>query len=154
MPTNILRQNTKPKHDRRPPPPASPHTIVFAARKFSIRARLAANATADRLWAALPLHTTVETWGKSVLLEVPVESGRERGARVLGRIGEIYHCAEDDRIVIAFGPTPISRPGEIRLPRPCTLLATTEDDLTGLAFIMPGEKISILRGEAAGNPCT
>lgn len=149
MPTNILRQTTKPRNVSRTPVTGPERDIVVSVRGIAIRARLASTATGDRLWAALPLHTTAETWGQSLLLEVPIESGRERGARLLGQIGEIYYKAADDRIVIVFGPTPISRQGEIRLPSPCNLLATTTDDVTALAAVTPGEKISIFRGEGA-----
>ena len=150
MPTNILRQaSRKPTPSPADPRTTAPREILITAGRVDLRARLAQTPTADRLWAALPLHSNVERWGSSVVFEVPIESGRERGAKLLGQIGEIFYRAEDDRIMIVFGPTPISRPGEIRLPRPCNLLATTADDVTALAPIVPGQKISILRAEGA-----
>ena len=80
-----------------------------------------------------------------VHFDLPVVCGRERGARINGRAGEIYYWSEDERIIIPFGPTPISRPDEMRLPRPCNVLATTQDDVTRLSVVTPGEKVSIRR---------
>ena len=115
----------------------------------AVAARVArTTATADRLWAALPLFSTAETWGDSLHFELPIETGRERGARLNGELGEVYFWADDDRILIAFGPTPISRPNEIRLPRPCNVLARTQDDVRALKAVTPGEKVSVRRAGA------
>ncbi len=148
MPTNILRHASR-KAASSPPGPvtATVRDILISTGSVRLRARLAPTATGERLWAALPLHSRAETWGRSVKVKVPIESGRERGAKLLGQIGEIYYLAEDDRIMIVFGPTPISMSGEIRLPRPCNLLATTTDEVSALAAVVPGQKISILRAE-------
>jgi hypothetical protein len=89
------------------------------------------------------LFSTAETWGKSIHFEVPVETGRERGARLLSEPGDICFWVEDDRIIIAFGATPISRGSEIRLPRPCNVWAKAIDDVTPLKEVVPGEKVSI-----------
>lgn len=144
MPTNLLRKASKPALSEARAKPSIRREIVITAGRVKIGARLAVTATAERLWAALPIYSTAETWGDSLHFETPVESGRERGAKVNGIAGEIYYWSEDDRVLIVFGPTPISRPGEIRLPRPCNLLATTSDDVSALRIVTPGEKVSVV----------
>jgi hypothetical protein len=109
----------------------------------SIRAELLDTPTAERIWAALPIYSTAETWGGAVHFETPVESGRERGAKALACAGEIAFWSEEDRVIIAFGPTPISKPGELRLPRSCNIWATALDDPTLLKAVTPGEKVSL-----------
>ena len=116
---------------------------MLRAGRVSIRAELLDTPTAERIWAALPIHSTAETFGAAIHFEVPVESGRERSAKLLGVPGEVYYWSEEDRIILAFGPTPISRPGEVRLPSPCNLWATTRDDVTLLKKVRPGEKVSL-----------
>ena len=74
-------------------------------------------------------------------------SGRERGARQLGEPGDIYFWVEDDRIMIVFGRTPISRPGEMRLPRPCNLWARALEDVGVLKAVRPGEKVTVTPAE-------
>lgn len=144
MPTNILRKRPKPsarndgaKRGR------APRRVLIKAGRVSLTADLLTTATADRIWAALPLHSTVETWGHAIHFEVPIETGRDRTARTLASPGDICFWVEDDRVIIAFGATPISRPGEMRLPRPCNVWAKTLDDVTPLKVVTPGEKVSV-----------
>lgn len=146
-PTNFLRAKAKPAAASGPAqrPRGEVRRIVITCGRVGIRARLADTPTADRIWAALPLHSTAETWGASVHFEVPIESGRERGARQLVDKGQIAYWSEDDRIIIGFGPTPIARPTEIRLPRPCNVWAVALDDVAALTAVQPGEKVSVVR---------
>jgi hypothetical protein len=144
MPTNLPRKKAplvRP-HGRQAGQTAR-RRIVIKAGRVTIRAELLATPTADRIWAALPLHSTAETWGQAVHFETPVETGRERGARMLAQAGEICFWVEEDRVLIAFGPTPISRPGEKRLPSPCNVWANAIDDVTLLNVVAPGEKVSV-----------
>ena len=145
MPTNFLRQRTpKPGSSAGSAKSAvAGRRVLINAGRVSIRAELLETPTASRVWAALPLFSTAETWGRSVHFEVPVETGRERAARTLSEPGDICFWVEDDRVIIAFGPTPMSRDREIRLPRPCNVWAKALDDVTLLKDVIPGEKVSI-----------
>jgi hypothetical protein len=116
---------------------------LIKAGRVAIKAELLATTTADRVWAVLPIFSTVETWGQSIHFETAVETGRERGARTLISPGEIAFWVEDDRIIIVFGPTPMAKPGELRLPRPCNVWAKALDDVTLLKTVTPGEKVSV-----------
>ena len=143
MPTNLLR-NKQPKPAR---PSAHvvglPRRVLIRAGRVAIRAELLATPTADRIWAALPLHSTAEVWGQSIHFETPIETGRERAARQLASPGDICFWVENDRVLIAFGPTPISRPGELRLPSPCNVWAKALDDVTPLKEVASGEKVAM-----------
>lgn len=148
MPTDILRRASKAASAgpaRKPPArKGGPRRIVLKSGRIAIQAELLETPTAERIWAALPLFSSAEQFGSAVLFEVPVETGRERGAKVLATVGEFYFWSEEDRIVVVYGPTPISRPGEIRLQAPSNVWAWTSDDLGPLKKIGPGEKISIV----------
>ena len=144
MPTNILRKrNTGPRKPAARGEAHRPRRVLITAGRIAIRAELCRTVTADRIWAALPLYSTAETWGGSVHFETPVETGRDSTARTLAALGDICFWVEDDRILIAFGRTPVSRPGEIRLPRPCNVCAKAIDDVTLLKDVAPGEKVSV-----------
>ena len=148
MPTNLLRgQNRSVAPDkevarRRARKPADRRILITAGR-VKVQAQLLDTPTADRIWQTLPLYSTAEPWGQAIHFATPVESGRERNARQLATLGDIYFWVEDDRVVIVFGPTPISRPGELRLPRPCNLWARALDDVRVLKAVRPGEKVSV-----------
>ena len=45
--------------------------VEIVAGRVKVRARLFDTLTADRIWAALPLHSTAETWGAVIHFETP-----------------------------------------------------------------------------------
>ena len=61
-----------------------------------------------------------------------MHTGRERNARLNVQPGDVCFWSENDRVLIGFGPTPISMANEIRLMRPCNIWATALDDVTAL----------------------
>ena len=119
---------------------------MLTAGRVSLRLQLRDTATARLVWRALPLHSTAETWGSSIHFETPLETGRDRTAKTIATVGDIYFWVEQDRILVPFGPTPISRPGECRLPCPCNVWAQALDDVRQLATVTPGEMVSMLAG--------
>ncbi|MGE3708781.1 MAG: cyclophilin-like family protein [Hyphomicrobiaceae bacterium] len=144
MPTNILRKVPKQSVKPRSPVSAADRiAILTAGRAPPIRLQLSATETAAIVWRSLPLFSTAETWGECVHFEVPVECRRDRTAKLNGETSEVYFWTEDDRIIVPFGPTAISRAGEIRLPRPCNLWAVALDDVRALIDVTPGEKVSL-----------
>lgn len=143
MPTNILRNRRGPAKAPSRPAVQPPRIALIRAGRTSLRIELSATPTADRIWAALPFHSVAVTWGRAIHFETPVETGRDPTARELANPGDICFWIEDDRVLIAFGPTPISRPGEIRLPRPCNVWAKALDDVTLLKDVASGEKVSV-----------
>ena len=144
MPTNLLRKADGKPQRAGQTAASGPRIATLTAGSARIRLALADSATADRIWQALPLHSTAQTWGESIHFEIPVESGRDRTARINGAVGEIYFWTEDDRVLIPFGPTAISRAGECRLPSPANVWAVALDDVHALAAVRPGEKVSLV----------
>jgi len=132
-----------PKPSRKRVAKAADRRVEISAGTVKIRAQLLDTPTADRVWRALPLHSTAQTWGEAIHFETHVEYGREPTARTLVEPGDICFWVEDDRIIIAFGRTPVSRPNEYRLPRPCNLWARALDDVRVLKAVRPGEKVSV-----------
>lgn len=148
-PTNVLRDTPrKPKRTAKPGPAASRREIMIRAGSAVLRARLLDTPTADRIWEQLPLYTTAETWGHAVHFETHVETGRETGAKASVKPGQIVYWSEQDRVLIAFGETPISAAGEIRLPCPCNIWAMALDDVAALAVVQPGERVAVLKADS------
>lgn len=151
MPTNYLRSRNHPSPAgaTRPGPQTShPRIIEITAGSATLRAELLDTPAADRLWRALPLFSTAELWGDSLHFKIPLRSGRERNARLNGEPGAIYFWSHEERILIPYGQTPISRAREIRLPSPCNMLARSLSDTSLLKCVTPGEKVAI---KAASN---
>jgi hypothetical protein len=151
MPTNLLRRTASKATPAAKPAVAAPRLALMTAGRVAIRLRLLDTPTADRLWAALPLYAAAEPWGQSIHFETPVESGRERGARLHGCPGEVFFWINEDRVLIPYGRTPISRPGEMRLPHPCNIWAQALDDVALLKTVRPGDRVELKRlGEKPG----
>lgn len=155
MPTNLVRRRL----DERGAPEQKPRTPVLervarlTAGRVAIRLRLLQTRTADLIWGALPLYSIVETWGESIHFDTPMKTGRERTAKLNVAPGDVCFWTEDERVVLAWGATPISRHGEIRLMRPCNVWASAIDDPAALAVVTPGEKV-ILAWESVGGRVT
>lgn len=149
MPTNVLRASrAKPSPTaagRNSGAQGAERIAIVKVRSLVVRISLADTATANRIWQQLPLHSTIETWGQSIHFETHVESGRDRTARLSIVPSDAAYWSEDDRIILAWGPTPISGRGEIRLMRPCNIWGRLLDDPSVLADITPGERITLAR---------
>lgn len=151
MPTNILR-NRGSKISAKDAAKSRASRKLIAARSVRVAigsvefsAILRDTAAADRIWAALPLYSTAETWGQAIHFELPIESGREAGATLKAAPGQLYFWSDEHRVILAFGATPLSRDGEMRLPVPCNAWASTTADLSALKTITPGQKVSLER---------
>ncbi|MDX2156229.1 MAG: cyclophilin-like family protein [Hyphomicrobiaceae bacterium] len=150
-PTNLLRTARKTRSgidQGGPRRRGEPREILIRAGTVALRARLRETSTADRIWAALPIYGTAETWGDAIHFETHVETGREADARARVAPGEIAYWTEDDRVMIAFGETPLSRSGEMRLPCPCNIWAVALDDVGALVAVRPGERVAVLVAES------
>ena len=149
MPINYLRTSEKPAKARaRPAPKPGPaRCALLKAGRVSLKIQLLDTVTATLIWRALPLYSIAETWGASIHFECPVRAGRERTARLNVAAGDVCYWSEDDRVMIGWGATPISRPNEIRLMRPCNIWAKALDDASVLDVVTPGEKVSLVRLE-------
>ena len=150
-PTNILRETSaagaanKPKRRRGS---GGARVILIHVGKVAFHARLLATPTADRILSALPLYGTAERWGDSVHFEIPIKSGREAAARWNVKAGEIAFWSDDDRIIIGFGPTPLSKPSEIRMPSPANIWAVTDADVSQLSQVIGGERVAVLLADS------
>ncbi len=149
MPTNLIRR----KFDQGGAPGArlaydggeTNRQARLTVGRYKLRLALLDTRTADLIWRALPLHSIAETWGESIHFGTPFKTGRERTARLNVSPGDVCFWSEDERVVLAWGPTPISRPDEIRLMRPCNIWARAIEDPAILAGVTPGEKVSLER---------
>ena len=124
--------------------------ILIRAGKVAIRARLLETPTAERIWAALPIRAEAQMWGREVYFHSPVSSDCEPGARDVVSAGEIAFWPEGGAIAIGFGPTPMSRKGEIRMASPCNIWAMALDDVSSLKSVHAGEDVTIVESNGRG----
>ena len=118
--------------------------ILIQAGNVSIRARLLDTPTADQIWQALPITAAAQTWGREVYFRTSIARQREPGARDVVRAGEIAFWPDGCSIAIGFGPTPLSKRGEIRMASPCNVWAMALDDVADLKGVYAGERVTVL----------
>ncbi|MDX2289495.1 MAG: cyclophilin-like fold protein [Hyphomicrobiaceae bacterium] len=122
--------------------------MLIRAGAVAIRAELLETPTATRIWQALPIYAKARTWGEEVYFGVPVVEPTEADARDVVERGDIAFWPDGRAISIGYGPTPISRSGEIRLASPCNVWARALDDVRMLRAVRAGEDIAVLEADS------
>lgn len=121
----------------------STRNIVFRVGDIELIASPRNTPTAHAITAALPIHSSAQTWGDEVYFATPVKSELEEDARAVVAAGEIAFWVEGQCIAIGFGPTPISQGDEIRLAARTNIWADAIDDVRLLKSVTAGESIRV-----------
>ena len=117
--------------------------IRFDFGALTLDAELLDTPTAKAIAAALPISSSVLTWGEEVYFDVPVEVKREADARAVVTPGEIAFWPDGPAIAIGFGRTPISKGNECRLASPCNVFAKALSSVKVLGKVKAGSKVAV-----------
>lgn len=117
--------------------------IRFQFVTLTLDAELLESPTARAIAAALPISSSVLTWGEEVYFEIPVKLPAEKDARAVVTPGEIAYWPQGHCIALGYGRTPISRGDEIRLASPCNIFARATGDVKALAKVRAGSKVAV-----------
>ena len=103
--------------------------------------------TADAVWGCLPLHASANTWGDEIYFSIPVQKGLESDARDVVEIGDMGYWPSGAAFCIFFGPTPVSRSGEIRPASAVNVFGKVTGQSGLLKNITDGSAITIAKAE-------
>ena len=117
--------------------------VVINVDEVIIRVQTLDTPTAKSVMAACPIKSNVSIWGEEVYFSTPVSVPREVSSKSIVEKGEIAYWPEGEAIAIGFGPTPISREGEIRLASPCNIWGYALDDVGALAAVVNGARVVV-----------
>src|SRR5678816_3383228 len=117
--------------------------IRFAFGTLTLDAELLDTPTARAIAAALPLSSSVLTWGEEVYFEVPVTVAREKDARAVVTPGEVAYWPDGPCIALGYGRTPISQGDETRLASRCNVFGKLLGDAKALAKVKAGANVRV-----------
>lgn len=80
---------------------------------LSIGAKLDDTPTAKKVFHALPIKTSFNTWGEEIYFTIPVEAELDDTAREEVELGDIGYWPSGSAFCIFFGETPMSTGGKI-----------------------------------------
>jgi len=118
--------------------------IRVTVGKLELVAWLNETKTANKVFEALPITSTVNTWGDEIYFTIPVTAGPE-DAQELVSLGDMAYWPPGKAMCIFFGKTPISRGDEIRPASPVNIIGKLEGDYKSLKKVKDGEEITIRR---------
>ncbi|MBN2109312.1 MAG: hypothetical protein JW832_17930 [Deltaproteobacteria bacterium] len=122
-------------------------SIIITSGAVQISGVLSTSPTADAVWNCLPLHASVSTWGDEIYFSIPVKIDLEDDARDIVEMGDMGYWPSGAAFCIFFGPTPVSRPGEIRPASAVNVFGKVTGDTHALKQITEGSAITIAKAE-------
>jgi len=122
--------------------------ITIATGDIALQAELNDSPTARKIWEALPIEGTVQTWGDEIYFEIPVMAELEPDARAEVEVGELGYWPMGHAFCIFFGPTPSSVDERPRAYSPVTILGRVLGDATRFRAVRDGVRVRLARGNS------
>jgi len=119
--------------------------IKISAGDVTATAILQDNATADAVWAALPITARGNRWGAEIYFDIPVQVSQASDARDVVEAGELGYWPPGNAFCIFWGRTPASRGDEIRAASPVNVFGRLEGDDQAFDRVRGGTQIKIER---------
>lgn len=98
--------------------------------------------TAQEIWGILAVGGVVNRWGEEIYFPIPLKLEEENAKDIVAE-GDIAFWPSGSCFCIFFGPTPISKPGEIRPASAVNVFGKVIGDAKKFSKVKDGEKIKI-----------
>jgi hypothetical protein len=116
--------------------------ITITAEDIKMSAELNDSKTAQKIWEALPIKGSANTWGDEIYFSIPVKVGLENAKAVVSE-GDLGYWPPGSAFCIFFGPTPTSEGEEIRPASPVNVFGKIIGDPQVFKKVRSGAKIII-----------
>ncbi len=123
---------------------AADRAIVITVGEVSAEARLNESGTATAIWSALPISAKADTWGDEIYFDLDVTAGLESPREVV-EAGDLGYWPPGRAFCIFFGPTPMSRGGEIRPASPVSVVGRLAGDPKVFKTVRAGSPVTVRR---------
>ena len=119
------------------------HRIKISAGGVVVSAELDDTDAANRLWEALPVQASANTWGDEIYFSVGIDAELDDTAQETVELGALGYWPPGDALCLFFGPTPMSVGDEIRPASAVNILGRIEGDSTVLKAVSSGTPITV-----------
>jgi len=119
------------------------HEIRITTAKIEMLATLNESPTAERIWDALPIESTVNTWGQEIYFAIPLQCDLGAEARDRMEVGEVAYWPTGSAFSIFFGKTPASKGDEPRAASPVNPVGRCEGDIKVFRQVREGDTIRL-----------
>ena len=120
--------------------------IMITVEDLKMYAELNNSETAKKVWEALPITGSANTWGDEIYFSIPVKFGLENAKAVVLE-GDLGYWSPGSAFCIFFGPTPASHGEEIRPASPVNVFGKIIGDPKVFKKVRSGAKIIIEKSE-------
>ena len=117
--------------------------LILRINGKSLNLFLKETETAEKIYNAVPINSSINTWGEEIYFNTNLSINREKEAKAVVDFGEIAFWTEGSAIAIGYGKTPVSSGDEIRLASPCNIWANADFDKSFFGNINDGDKVSL-----------
>jgi hypothetical protein len=117
--------------------------IRITAGKVTAQAVLNDSPTAGKIWEALPIEASGDTWGDEIYFGIPVKAPLEKDAKEVVEVGDLGFWPPGHAFCIFFGPTPVSRGSEVRPASAVNVVGRIAGDAKVFKKVPSGSKVRI-----------
>lgn len=117
--------------------------IRITSGDVSLTATLNDSPTSQKIWDALPIVGSVQTWGDEIYFPIPVSATNDDAAAEVVEKGAVAYWPPGNALCLFWGPTPASRGDEIRPASAVNVCGMIDGDPTVLANAPNGGQIRI-----------
>ena len=110
---------------------------------LTMEAELNDSPTARKIATALPIQARFNTWGEEIYFAIPVIADLDDSARDVVEIGDLGFWPPGKAFCIFFGPTPMSKPGEIRPASAVNIVGQVRGDATQFKQVLREREVTV-----------
>ena len=117
--------------------------LILRINGKSLNLFLKETETAEKIYNAVPINSSINTWGEEIYFNTNLLINRENEAKAVVDFGEIAFWTEGSAIAIGYGKTPVSIGQEIRLIGPCNVWADCSFKKSDFDDVKSDDEISL-----------
>jgi len=121
--------------------------IRVTAGSTAVEVELLDNETARRIYEALPIQASANTWGDEIYFTIPVDCPREADARTEVEVGDLGYWLAGSGFCIFYGRTPMSGGDKPVAASEVNVFGKIVGDATVLRGTRSGTRVSIEKVE-------